>query len=403
MSWPFARPWVAVLLHVARIGRWVSGGWPTRLWVVGLAMSACVLAACGSAVAVSAPDGRFFVYVADKGRNEISQYGVSPTGALKPLTPATVASGNFPAWIAITPNGKNAYVADIGSISAPAEEISQYSINTRTGKLTAKSPATMHTPGVPAVIAVAPNGASLYAADSGKNVVAQYTINRQTGKLTPKSPATVATGANPQAIAVTPNGNSLYVAGYGTKTIAQYSIDPTTGKLTPKSPGAVPDHGNAETITIAPNGKSAYIPIPNVPSGGAVAQFNINPRTGKLSPKSPATVATAGGPHDVAVTHNGKYAYVVTVANNTVSQYSINQHTGALSPQPVATAHALRPEDIVIAPNGKNAYINSEKDGIVSQYTIDPTTGKITPMSPATAKSASGSIALAVTPELSAK
>ncbi|HEX3801777.1 MAG TPA: hypothetical protein VHV75_02955 [Solirubrobacteraceae bacterium] len=79
-----------------------------------------------------------------RARNSISQFQVSVSGALRPLKPATVASGPFPNAIAVSPNG-NAYVVDAAAVGTPANEISQYSINPITGDLTPKSPATVAT------------------------------------------------------------------------------------------------------------------------------------------------------------------------------------------------------------------------------------------------------------------
>jgi sugar lactone lactonase YvrE len=102
----------------------------------------------------------------------------------------------------------------------------------------------------------------------------------------------------------------------------------------------------ANAIAITPKGKSLYIAV------ASVWQYSINPNTGKLTPKSPATVPAPGNAHDIAIAPDGKNAYVVTVANNTVSQYHINPRTGALTSKPVSTARtALHPEAIKLAPD----------------------------------------------------
>jgi 6-phosphogluconolactonase (cycloisomerase 2 family) len=99
---------------------------------------------------------------------------------------------------------------------------------------------------------------------------------------------------------------------------------------------------------------------------------------------------------------NGKNAYVIGNTSSGVSQYRINPRTGTLSSKTVSTAPTVQhPEAIAIAiaPNGRSAYVTSENDGSAAQYTINPTRGKITPISPPTARTASGSLGLAVTPE----
>lgn len=55
-----------------------------------------------------------------------------------------------------------------------------------------------------------------------------------------------------------------------------------------------------------PNGKSLYVAV------GPVWQYSINPATGELTPKSPATIAAPGTAHDLAIAPNGKNVYVVT-------------------------------------------------------------------------------------------
>ena len=87
-----------------------------------------------------------------------------------------------------------------------------------------------------------------------------------------------------------------------------------------------------------------------------------------------------------------------------ISQYRINLRTGTLSAKPLSTATTVRhPEAIALSADGKNAYVTSENDPKLSQYTINTTTGKITPMKPATVKTASGALGVAVTPDPSAK
>ena len=254
------------------------------------------------------------------------------------------ARGPFPIAIAISPQGNNAYAVDAGGVGAAVNEISQYSINPITGSLTPKSPATVTT-GNGDAIAVTPTGTSVYVA--GTDGVAQYSVNPITGDLTPNSPATVQAGRGPTAVAVTPDGKSAYVANSGPG--KSDTTKPTAGQR-------------------ASNGGR----------GGTVSQYSINPTTGDLTSKSPATVAMKGGPHDLAIAPDGKNAYVVSVLDNTVSQYRINPRTGTLGAKPVTTAATGRhPENIVMAPDGKSFYVDSENDGTVSQYRINRATGKI--------------------------
>jgi 6-phosphogluconolactonase len=403
----------AVSVRVARKRGWMGRG--LRIGqAVRLAMIAGVLAAGCSAAGTSVAAARSvaagpaaaapFVYVADKGRNEVSQFGVLSSGTLRALTPQTVASGPFPTSAAVTPQGNSLYVVDVGSDSAPVNEVSQYTISPATGKLTPKSPATVQTGGAPTWIAVAPGGKSAYVADFGADAISQYSISPATGKLAPQSPATVQTPGSPGAIAIAPDGKNAYEINVSKNSVSQYRISPATGALSARPVATVAAGRGLESVTIAPDGRSAYV---TDAMDDTISQYRINPATGKLTPGSPATVTTTGGPHDLAITPDGKNAYVLTALNNTISQYSISPATGTLSSTPVSTATTvLHPEVIALTPDGKNAYVTSENDGALSQFAISPVTGKMTPLAPATVTTPpSGSLGLAVTPaaDMSAK
>jgi DNA-binding beta-propeller fold protein YncE len=376
---------------------------------------ACGLAAgctvAGAPAAAGSPAGAPFVYVTGKGgTNEISQFASLGSGALRPLTPPDVASGEFPYDIAVGPQGTSAYAVD--NLSPTAGAVSQYTLNPATGKLTPKSPRTVATAGVPSgIITVSPDGKNAYV-PSGK-AISWYRISPATGKLTPMPPRTVAGAGFPIGIKVAPDGRYLYITTgtqclvpKGSKgsrctalakasTVSVFRISPATGALSVKPVQTVATGQNPQMITIAPDGTSAYVTGSNT-----IWQYSISPATGKLTPLSPATVATGKSPHDLAVAPDGKNLYVITVADATIAQYAISPATGALSARPVSTAATVPvPEAIALSPDGKNAYVTSEGKGALSQFAISPVTGEITPLSPATVTAPShGSLGVAVTP-----
>ena len=263
------------------------------------------------------------------------------------------------------------------------------------------SPATVGTGGNSLAVAISPDGNSAYVINNDDDTVSQYSIDSSTGKLSPKSPATVATGRNPLAVAISPDGKSAYVTIAGCcarGTVSQYSIAPSTGKLSPKSPATVATGAFPEGVAVSPDGRSAY--VTNL-TDNAVSQYSIDPSTGALSPKAPASVATGTGPKGIAVSPDGKSAYVTnSTVPDTVSQYTIAPSTGKLSPKsPATVATGGFPEGVAVSPDGKNAYVtNSTAPGTVSQYSINPSTGKLSPKSPATVATGGFPFAVGVTP-----
>jgi DNA-binding beta-propeller fold protein YncE len=378
-----------------------------------LAAVACGLAAGCTVAGAPAPAGAPFVYVTGKGgTNEISQFASLGSGALRPLTPRNVASGEFPYDIAVSPQGTSAYAVD--NLSNTAGAVSQYTLNPATGKLTPKSPRMVATAGVPSgLIAISPDGKNAYV-PSGK-AISQYRISPVTGKLTPMPPRKVAGAGFPVGIKVAPDGRYLYFVSStqclvpkgsnGSKctalakasTVSVFRISPGNGALSAEPVQTAATGLGPQMIAIAPDGKSAYVAATGA---NTIWQYSINPATGKLTPKSPAMVATGEGPHDLAVAPDGKSLYVVNVASATIAQYAISPATGALSARPVSTARTVpAPEAIALSPDGKNAYVTSEGKGALSQFAISPVTGKITPLSPATVSAPShGSLGVAVTP-----
>ncbi len=244
----------------------------------------------------------------------------------------------------------------------------------------------------------------------GTNEIAQF-ASLGSGALRPLTPRNVAGGEFPYDIAVSPQGTSAYAVDDLSNTagaVSQYTLNPATGRLTPKSPRMVATAGvPSGIITVSPDGKNAY-----VPSGKSISQYRISPVTGKLTPMSPSPVAGAGLPIGIKIAPDGRYLYITTGTQclapkgskgrcpasakaNTVSVFRISPATGALGAKPVQT----------VATGQNPQMITIAPDGTsayvaattIWQYSINPATGRLTPKSPATV--AGGGHDLAVAPD----
>ncbi len=306
-------------------------------------------------VAVS-PDGKS-VYVTNQDGistpGTVSQYDVGPGGGLSPKAPATVATGASPFGIALSPDGKSVYVT-----SYETDTVSQYDVGAG-GVLSPKTPATVSTDANPYGVAVSPDGKSVYVADYGSQDVSQYDVGAG-GVLSPKTPATVASGLSPDDVTVSPDGKSAYVTNQSDGTVSQYDIG-AGGLLKAKTPATVTTSGFADGVAVSPDGKSVYVAdadktSPNT-AAGVVSQFDVGPG-GVLSPKTPATAPTGIFPERVAVSPDGKSAYLTNATDGTVSQYDIGAG-GKLSAKTPATVSAggPLPFGVAISPDGKSAYV----------------------------------------------
>src|SRR5229473_490305 len=138
-----------------------------------------------SSVAVH-PSGHY-AYVADFSDATVSQYTIGATGALSPMTPAKVVAGGNPLSVTVDPSGRYAYVvSQSGGLNAGGAVL-QYTVGA-TGALSPMTPATVAAG--TASVAVHPSGRYAYVANRGFTTVSQYTIGA-TGALSPMTPATV--------------------------------------------------------------------------------------------------------------------------------------------------------------------------------------------------------------------
>jgi DNA-binding beta-propeller fold protein YncE len=342
------------------------------------------------------------VYVANVGSANVSQYAIGVGGALVPLNPATVPAGSGAFGVAVSPDGRSAYVGGDAAIS-------QYDIDPVTGALSPKTPSTVATPVAAGAIAVSPNGKSAYVVNA--DTVSQYDIDPLSGRLSPKAPPTVPTSPAPHAIAVSPDGRSAYVANYVGNRVSQYDIDPSSGRLLPKTPATVAAGFLPTGVAVSPDGKSAYVTNQGHlagpgDAGHTVSQYDIDPVTGGLSPKMPATVSAGSFPWSVAVTPDGRNAYVADIRGSGVSQYDIDSLTGGLSPKipPVIGISGpnelgAEPDAIAVSADGENAYVSDDNGDNVAQFDIG-TGGSLSPKSPFTVPTGRFPDAIAVTPLL---
>jgi DNA-binding beta-propeller fold protein YncE len=363
-------------------------------------------------VGVAPAQAQPFVYVANEFSSSVSQYD-GAGGALSPLTPPTVAvvaHGSFPTEVAVSEDGKSVYVANGFS-----NTVSQYDVGVD-GALTAKTPGLVAAGVDPIDVAVSPDRKSVYVTNEFNNsggassgTVSQYDVG-QGGALTPKNPATVPTGAGTQGVAVSPDGKNVYVTNAGSNpslpgTVSLYNIDPVTGVLSPKSPATVAAGAGPGFLAVSPDGKSVYV---TNESDNTVSQYDVG-GGGGLTPKAPATVAAGADPQGVAASPDSKSVYVVNAGGlppvaGTVSQYNVDPVTGMLSPKsPATVATGVSPIGVAISPEGKSIFVTNFNNfvslniGSVSQYDVGAG-GALAPKTPATVATDVGPLGIAVTP-----
>ena len=251
--------------------------------------------------------------------------------------------------IAVTPDGKTAYVAATRGERRPGVVIP---VQLATGEVLKPIP-----------VGVWPSAISLTA--DGKTA---YVTNFLSGTVTPIATATntalapVRVGSRPDQVVAAPDGRTLYVSREGTITPVRTA---TGARLRPLPiPGlglAQPGHG----IVVTPDSKTVYA----LGFGGTVTPIQ---RDHALAP-----VIVPQHPDSITLAPGGRTAYVVSIAwppaprrRDTITP--INLGNGTTLPPLTVRASSNGWGNIAIAPGGKTAYF------------LDTLLGAVTPINLAT-------------------
>jgi YVTN family beta-propeller protein len=235
-----------------------------------------------------------------------------------PGTPIIV-KGN-PVGVAITPDGKTAYIGSYGSVDVTP-------IDTATNTVEPGIPVGNH----PEMIAITPDGSTAYVTNAGVNRITPIDIATNT----PEEPITVADGLS--EIAITPDGKTAYV----TDDEGVTPIDTATNEA--GSPITVVE--GPEGIAITPDGKTAYV---TNELGSSVTPINLATNT----PGTPITVGSH--PNAIAITPDGKTAYVTNDGGTSVTPVDLATNT----PEAPITVGSY-PNAVAITPDGKTAYVTN--------------------------------------------
>jgi YVTN family beta-propeller protein len=290
-----------------------------------------------NAIAI-APNGKT-AYVASGGQtcgtcspepppaSTVTPISTATNTALKPIKVAP-----YPDAIAITPNGKTAYVASHRSDTVTP-------IDTTTN--TALKPIKLA--GSPGAIAITPNGKTAYVATG------EYTVTPiSTATNTTLKPITVGNG--PEAIAITPNGKTAYVVNVfsGTVTPIDTATNAALKAIKIGNPIKAAGYVGASTIVITPDGKTAYISDPSTDPSAAAQVTPIATATNTaLRP-----IKVGGFPEATAITPNGEILYVLTSTGVTPIRTAVNTAGASIALKRTATGIG-----IVVTPDGGTAYI----------------------------------------------
>lgn len=302
---------------------------------------------------VVSPDGSH-VYVANINSNDLSVIDV----ATNHVEATRLLAGPHPNDVKITPDGQYLYVANG---LKPAGTISV--VRASNGALIQ----TISGLGdFPTSLAISPNAKFIYVTNSGSGTVS--VINTATNQVSPTS-INIGPAAYPQVVTFTPDGLFAYVGNHSANSISFVSTSKNQVVGSLLTQGIGPDG-----ISITPDGKKAY--VENWGTNGDGTTVSV---IQTYMPKVVKTITVGPGPSRSAITPDGNYLFVPLQGATPPSPPSsktvvvIDTRTDTVIGKPILVGNS--PGYVAITPNGKYAYVANGDDNTVSVIDVARATG----------------------------
>jgi 6-phosphogluconolactonase len=299
------------------------------------------------------------------------------------------------AFTAAKPNpaSSHSYIAFVGTYTTKTDSkgIYAFEFDVPSGKLSERGLAAQ-TPD-PSWVAIHPNGKFAYAAnEAGKqSTITAFSIDAKTAKFAQLNQVP-AQGQDPCHLAFDKTGKYLLAANYSSGTVAVFPVQPD-GKL--GEPTAVVKNAgetgpnkerqegpHAHWVEATPNNKLVLVSDLGL---DRVLIYQLDATKGTLTPNDPPAVglAAGAGPRHVALAPNGKFLYVVSELNSTVTAYSFDVNTGASRQVQVVSTlpsdyHGRNDTaEIAVHPTGKWLFASNRGADSIAVFSIDRADGTV--------------------------
>ncbi|MCX5924597.1 MAG: YncE family protein [Candidatus Dependentiae bacterium] len=271
----------------------------------------------------------------------------------------TIAVGDSPSAITITPNGRFAYVAnDNNDGLVNGDTISVIDLETNTVIKTISDPS--FTPALgfnqPYTVTINASGSKVYITNSNSTTITiiDTATNTITGYITGFD--------GPSGMVITPDGNRAYVNEYGSPA-GVGSGNGTTVRVVDLTTNLIV--GPAITVGLAPaalditpNGSYVYVINYTTGNTGAGTISIIDTSTNTVVGP---TITGLSGPYAIQITSDGRYAYVTNFGSNNFSP--VGQTVSVIDLQKNSIVDTItvgtQPSGIAFSPSGRFAYVTN--------------------------------------------
>ena|SRR5437764_2000280 len=226
---------------------------------------------------------------------------------------------------------------------------------------------------------------ALYVCLQDGNKIAGFAMDRDTGELSPLAEVPIAGG--PSVMALSPDGQTLYVGTRTEPAISSYRIDQGTGGLVVQGTAST-EH--APTF-LAPDRAGRYL-LSAYYQGGFIAVHPVE-ADGAVGSEAVDRHETSTGAHAISTDPSNRFAFVPHIARlqdnvleaprdnpgpNVILQFRFDADSGRLSPNSpfrVEPAERLGPRHYCHHPKLDIVYFSNEQGCIVTAYRLAPQQG----------------------------
>jgi 6-phosphogluconolactonase len=343
-----------------------------------------------------AAKGQYIAYVGTYTSKTTSKgiYGFRFDAEKGQLTPMGVAAESAdPSFLAIHPNGKYLYaVNEIGDFNGGTSgALSAFSIDAKTGALKLLNQVPTRGAG-PCYVSLDKNGSFVLVANYDSGSIASFPVHDD-GSLGTASGYVQHSGTGPDKerqegphahwIGTSPDNRFALAVDLGLDQVLVYGFDSGKGIFTPMlsgfakvKPGAGPRH-----LAFHPNGKFAYV-LSEMES--SVTVFSYQAKSGAFT--SLETISALpkdySGPKEaaeIAVHPSGKFLYTSNRGHDSIAVFSIDEKKGTLKSLGQVLTGGKTPRHFAIDPTGAYLLAENQESNNIVIFHIDQSTGSLTP------------------------
>ncbi len=298
-----------------------------------------------------------------------------------------------PSFLAVHPNGKYLYaVNEIGNFNGGTSgAVSAFAIDAKTGALKFLNQVPTRGAG-PCYVSLDKNGEFVLVANYDSGSIASFPVQAD-GSLGTTSGFVQHSGSGPDKerqegphahwIGTSPDNRFALAVDLGLDQVIVYGFDSSKGVFTPMlsgfakvKPGAGPRH-----LAFHPDGKFVYV-LSEVES--SVTVFSYQPKTGTLTSLQtisalPKDFSGHKEAAEIAVHPSGKFLYTSNRGHDSIAVFAIDEKKGTLKSLGQVLTGGKTPRHFAIDPTGAYLLAENEESNNIVIFHIDAATGSLTP------------------------